>query len=81
MNHIALFQLKQPKGIIGVWWLYDDGGLTLLLPHIMSTRSSWSSFKFRIFCTGQEELEKEHWAYVLVQHPSQVFSFLNFFDL
>jgi hypothetical protein len=26
------------KGTIDVWWLYDDGGLTLLLPYILTTR-------------------------------------------
>ncbi len=25
-------------GTIDVWWLYDDGGLTLLLPYIITTR-------------------------------------------
>lgn len=26
LNNVTLFQRKQKKGIIDVWWLYDDGG-------------------------------------------------------
>jgi solute carrier family 12 sodium/potassium/chloride transporter 2 len=26
LNNITQFQRKQPKGLIDVWWLYDDGG-------------------------------------------------------
>lgn len=26
LNSVTLFQRKQKKGIIDVWWLYDDGG-------------------------------------------------------
>jgi hypothetical protein len=38
---IKQFQLKQEKGTIDVWWLYDDGGVTVL-PYIVSTRFNWS---------------------------------------
>jgi solute carrier family 12 sodium/potassium/chloride transporter 2 len=27
LNSITRFQRKQPKGLIDVWWLYDDGGM------------------------------------------------------
>ena len=62
---IKQFQLKQEKGTIDVWWLYDDGGLTMLLPYIISTRSNWASCKLRVFCTpsDQEELNKEKEGY------------------
>ncbi|XP_066147289.1 bumetanide-sensitive sodium-(potassium)-chloride cotransporter isoform X2 [Euwallacea fornicatus] len=43
------FRRKQGKGFIDVWWLYDDGGLTMLLPYIVSTRNSWSNCKLRVF--------------------------------
>ena len=29
LNNITRFQRKQPKGLIDVWWLYDDGGTLL----------------------------------------------------
>ncbi|KAM8893684.1 solute carrier family 12 member 1 isoform 2-T2 [Spinachia spinachia] len=47
------FQKKQPKGTIDVWWLFDDGGLTLLLPYILTTRKKWKDSKLRIFVAGQ----------------------------
>uniref|UniRef100_A0A3P8V8M6 Solute carrier family 12 member 1 n=1 Tax=Cynoglossus semilaevis TaxID=244447 RepID=A0A3P8V8M6_CYNSE len=51
----AHFKKKQPKGTIDVWWLFDDGGLTLLLPYILSTRKKWKDCKLRIFIAGQPE--------------------------
>ncbi|XP_028256816.1 solute carrier family 12 member 1 [Parambassis ranga] len=49
----AQFKNKQPKGTIDVWWLFDDGGLTLLLPYILTTRKKWKDSKLRIFIAGQ----------------------------
>ncbi|XP_075225532.1 sodium potassium chloride cotransporter [Lycorma delicatula] len=56
-----MFFGKKQKGNIDVWWLYDDGGLTILLPYILSTRSSWSDCKLRVFAltNRQEELKSE----------------------
>lgn len=62
-SQLLQFQNKQKrKGFIDVWWLYDDGGLTLLLPYIMSTRRYWSSCKLRVFALAnkRDELELEH---------------------
>ncbi|XP_046651512.1 solute carrier family 12 member 3-like isoform X1 [Daphnia pulicaria] len=61
MNKIILFQKKQKKDTIDIWWLSDDGGLTLLLPVIINSRSNWSDTRLRIFCTasGVHELEQE----------------------
>ncbi|KAM3625300.1 uncharacterized protein V6R79_009816 [Siganus canaliculatus] len=56
------FRKKQPKGTIDVWWLFDDGGLTLLLPYILTTRKKWKDSKLRIFIAGQPgrtELDRE----------------------
>nr|AIL54060.1 NKCC2 [Sciaenops ocellatus] len=58
----AQFKKKQPKGTIDVWWLFDDGGLTLLLPYILTTRKKWKDCKLRIFIAGQpgrSELDKQ----------------------
>ncbi|PSN39492.1 Bumetanide-sensitive sodium-(potassium)-chloride cotransporter [Blattella germanica] len=49
LDNITQFRRKQPKGLIDVWWLYDDGGLTLLIPYILSTRSQFSGCQLRIF--------------------------------
>lgn len=48
-DEICWFHRKQPKGTIDVWWLYDDGGLTLLIPYILSTRKDWQKCKLRVF--------------------------------
>uniref|UniRef100_A0A3Q1J3H6 Solute carrier family 12 member 9 n=1 Tax=Anabas testudineus TaxID=64144 RepID=A0A3Q1J3H6_ANATE len=56
------FKKKLPKGTIDVWWLFDDGGLTLLLPYILTTRKKWKDCKLRIFIAGQpgrSDLDKE----------------------
>ena len=49
MSNIEMFRGKKRTGIIDVWWLYDDGGLTLLLPHILTTRKQFKSCKLRVF--------------------------------
>ncbi|XP_018915712.2 bumetanide-sensitive sodium-(potassium)-chloride cotransporter [Bemisia tabaci] len=59
LNELTLFQRKQKKGTIDVWWLYDDGGLTLLLPYIISTRQHWSSCKLRVFALANKKDELE----------------------
>ena len=55
------FQHKQRKGFIDVWWLYDDGGLTLLLPYLLSTRKQWKGCKLRVFALAnkKDELDTE----------------------
>ncbi|KAL3866006.1 hypothetical protein ACJMK2_043347 [Sinanodonta woodiana] len=42
-------------GTIDVWWLYDDGGLTLLIPYILSQRKKWKNCKLRVFCIGTKK--------------------------
>lgn len=56
------FRQKQPKGFIDVWWLFDDGGLTLLLPYLISLQQEWKNCKLRIFTlvNRNTELDREH---------------------
>ncbi|KAK5649405.1 hypothetical protein RI129_000434 [Pyrocoelia pectoralis] len=58
---MSTFKKKQNKGTIDVWWLYDDGGLTMLLPYIIATRQDWSNCKLRVFAlaNNKQELELE----------------------
>lgn len=44
-----------------VWWLYDDGGLTLLLPYILTTRSQFRECSLRVFALANKrnELDRE----------------------
>jgi len=60
MANIQLFQGKK-TGTIDVWWLYDDGGLTLLLPYILNTRKHFKGCKLRIFTLANrpDQLDKE----------------------
>ncbi|XP_067119704.1 solute carrier family 12 member 2-like isoform X2 [Centruroides vittatus] len=51
------FQRKQKKGTIDVWWLYDDGGLTMLIPYLLIRRSQWESCKLRIFALANKKNE------------------------
>ena len=55
------FQAKKRKGNIDVWWLYDDGGLTLLLPYILTTRAQFADCSMRIFALAnrRDELDRE----------------------
>ena len=60
IDTLSKFQKKQKKGTIDVWWLYDDGGLTLLLPYIISTRRNWSNCKLRVFALANRNSELEY---------------------
>ncbi|XP_009679656.2 solute carrier family 12 member 1 [Struthio camelus] len=54
------FKKKQGKGTIDVWWLFDDGGLTILIPYILTIRKKWKSCKLRIFTGGKvNRIEEE----------------------
>lgn len=61
IENMLIFKRKQFKGFIDVWWLYDDGGLTMLLPYIISTRQDWSNCKLRVFAlaTNKNDIEME----------------------
>ena len=63
-KHLAglqMFQNKKYTGFIDVWWLYDDGGLTLLLPYILTTRKQFANCKLRVFGLANKanELDRE----------------------
>ncbi|XP_021069986.1 solute carrier family 12 member 2 [Mus pahari] len=47
------FQKKQGKNTIDVWWLFDDGGLTLLIPYLLTTKKKWRDCKIRVFIGGK----------------------------
>merc|ERR1712183_1007732 len=59
--NIQQFQNKKRSGNIDVWWLYDDGGLTLLIPYILTTRKQFSDCKLRVFSLAnrKDELDRE----------------------
>jgi solute carrier family 12 sodium/potassium/chloride transporter 2 len=38
---IDQFKTHTKKGTIDVWWLYDDGGLALLVPYLLAHKGSY----------------------------------------
>lgn len=61
LSNVNRFQKKQKKGTIDVWWLYDDGGLTMLIPYIISLRREWSRTRLRVFALANriDQLDRE----------------------
>lgn len=59
LDSMNVFNQRASKGTIDVWWLYDDGGLTMLLPHIISARSIFTNCKLRVFALTNRKLELE----------------------
>ena len=59
------FKNKQRKGTIDVWWIYDDGGLTILMPFILKQSSLWRGCKLRVFSVTKdtEEITAEQLRY------------------
>ena len=43
------FHKKQQEGFVDVWWMYDDGGLTLLIAYLLLRAKNWKKCKLRIF--------------------------------
>ncbi|XP_075898654.1 solute carrier family 12 member 3 [Nelusetta ayraudi] len=55
----TVFQEKQGKKTIDVYWLSDDGGLTLLLPYLLTRRKRWARCKVRVFVGGDADKKEE----------------------
>ncbi|XP_030635260.1 solute carrier family 12 member 3-like [Chanos chanos] len=49
------FQSKQGKKTIDVYWISDDGGLTLLVPYLLTRRRRWRKSKVRVFIVGDHQ--------------------------
>ncbi|XP_006863610.1 PREDICTED: solute carrier family 12 member 3 isoform X2 [Chrysochloris asiatica] len=49
----TIFQLEQGKKTIDIYWLFDDGGLTLLIPYLLGRKKRWSKCRTRVFVGGQ----------------------------
>ncbi|XP_022601917.1 solute carrier family 12 member 3 [Seriola dumerili] len=55
----TVFQKKQGKKTIDIYWLSDDGGLTLLLPYLLTRRKRWAGCKVRVFVGGDTDKKEE----------------------
>lgn len=71
-SQLPIFTTAQHNGTIDVWWLYDDGGLTILIPYILSLRSQFSRCKIRIFALTNHQMELE------IEERKQVHPFHSF---
>ncbi|KAM6964780.1 solute carrier family 12 member 2 [Aplochiton taeniatus] len=47
------FKKKQGKGTVDVWWLFDDGGLALLIPYLLTNKKKWNDCRIRVFIGGK----------------------------
>uniref|UniRef100_A0A803SXN0 Solute carrier family 12 member 3 n=1 Tax=Anolis carolinensis TaxID=28377 RepID=A0A803SXN0_ANOCA len=54
------FQGNQKKKNIDIYWLFDDGGLTLLIPYLLTRRKRWSRCRVRVFLSSQIANAEEH---------------------
>ncbi|XP_077961669.1 solute carrier family 12 member 3 isoform X2 [Gasterosteus aculeatus] len=55
----TVFQNDQGKKTIDIYWIADDGGLTLLVPYLLTRRKRWHRSKIRVFILGDEENQEE----------------------
>ncbi|XP_048041353.1 solute carrier family 12 member 3-like [Megalobrama amblycephala] len=55
----SVFQTKQGRKTIDIYWISDDGGLTLLVPYLLTRRNRWKKCKIRVFILGDKETMKE----------------------
>nr|DBA22708.1 TPA: hypothetical protein GDO54_013719 [Pyxicephalus adspersus] len=63
------FQSRKGKKSIHIYWLYDDGGLTLLIPYLLTRRKRWGQCKVRVYIRGtQEKVEEERREMQLLLH-------------
>ncbi|RWS05726.1 solute carrier family 12 member 2-like protein, partial [Dinothrombium tinctorium] len=49
MNSVNQFQRIQKEGTIDVWWLYDTGGIAILIAWILRNNNLWKNTKIRVF--------------------------------
>ncbi|XP_016086280.1 solute carrier family 12 member 3 [Sinocyclocheilus grahami] len=55
----TVFQTRQGKKTIDVYWLSDDGGLTLLVPYLLTRKKRWGRCKVRLFVGGEAQQVEE----------------------
>ncbi|XP_031160232.1 solute carrier family 12 member 3-like [Sander lucioperca] len=55
----TVFQIDQGKKTIDIYWIADDGGLTLLVPYLLTRRKRWQNCKVRVFIVGDEQNMEE----------------------
>ncbi|OHT09601.1 Amino acid permease family protein [Tritrichomonas foetus] len=64
LRNIEYYSDVDRKGYIDVWWLTDDGGLSLLLPYLLSQHKTWKKSHLRLITIANRDegntYEKQH---------------------
>ena len=60
------------KGTIDIWWIRLDGGMILLLAHLLMRRSQWKKNKLRIFVTAEAQDNSQQMESALKTYLSQM---------
>ena len=55
LQGVNMFHGTERNGFVDVWWLFDDGGLTILLPYLLMQRNHWNKCKLRIFILNSNQ--------------------------
>ncbi|XP_063368226.1 bumetanide-sensitive sodium-(potassium)-chloride cotransporter-like [Cydia amplana] len=50
--------MQLQHGTLDAWWLYDDGGLNILLPYIMATRGAHAPVQLRILALARHTRDR-----------------------
>ncbi len=54
VDEVAAPTQKHSNAVIDVWWLADDGGHTILIPHLLRLHSTWKGCKFRVISVSSK---------------------------
>ena len=57
ISDMEIFRTGSKSGTIDVWWLFDDGGLTILIPYLLRNRKQFKGCKIRLFALSDKEDE------------------------
>lgn len=52
--------MEDEEKTIDIWWLYDDGGLTVLVPYLLTLSEQWKGCKLRIMALEALAMEEQH---------------------
>ncbi|NWH56375.1 S12A3 protein, partial [Geococcyx californianus] len=69
----TIFQSEQGKKTIDIYWLFDDGGLTLLIPYLLGRKKRWGKCRIRVFVGGQiNRMDEERKARAWIPFPGTI---------
>lgn len=57
LQGINIFHHKYQNGFVDVWWTYDDGGLSVLIPYLLLQKKYWQKCQLRIFIQTKNTID------------------------